>query len=67
MTAAAIGGVALILAAGVGLIAAQPPTVVYLLALTGTILALVFGLQVPRVRRLYADAELRRMRALDHS
>ena len=66
MTAAAIGGVALILAGGVGLIAGQPPTVVYLLALPGAILALAFGLQVPRVRRLYADAELRRMRALDH-
>ena len=42
------------------------PSVVYLFALTGAILALAFGLQGPRVRRLYADAELRRMRAFDH-
>jgi hypothetical protein len=30
------------------------------------ILALVCGLGLPRVRRIYADDELRRMRALDH-
>jgi hypothetical protein len=66
MTAAAITGVALILAGGVALVAGQPPLVVYLFVLPGTVLALAFGLQVPRVRRLYADAELRRMRALDH-
>jgi hypothetical protein len=66
MTVAAITGVALNLAGGVALVAGQPSSVVYLFALTGAILALAFGLQGPRVRRLYADAELRRMRALDH-
>jgi hypothetical protein len=36
------------------------------LDLQWAILALGCGLGVPQVRRIYAEAELRRMRALDH-
>jgi hypothetical protein len=66
MTAAAVVGVVLIVLAGLALIAGQPLSVAYVLFLPGAILALVCGLGVPRVRRLYVEAELRRMRALDH-
>jgi hypothetical protein len=66
MTAAAVVGAALVALAGVALVVGQPPSVAYVLFLPGAILALTCGLGVPRVRRLYAEAELRRMRALDH-
>jgi len=67
MTAATVAGAALILAAGIALFAGQPPAVAYVLFLPGAILTLVFGLAVPRVRRIYAEAELRRMRAIDRA
>jgi hypothetical protein len=66
MTAAAVVGAALIVLAGIVLYVGQPLSVAYVLFLPGAILALACGLGVPRVRRLYAEAELRRMRALDH-
>jgi hypothetical protein len=66
MTAAAVVGAALIVLAGIAVFVGQPPSVAYVLFLPGAILALTCGLGVPRVRRLYAEAELRRMRALDH-
>jgi hypothetical protein len=66
MTIAAVVGVALIVLAGIALLAGQPMSMAYVLFLPGAILALACGLGVPRVRRLYAEAELRRMRALDH-
>jgi hypothetical protein len=34
---------------------------------SGLILAAVFGVSIPRTRRLYADAELRKMRAMDEA
>ena len=66
MTVAAVVGAALVVLAGVALFVGQPLSVAYVLFLPGAILALACGLGVPRVRRLYAEAELRRMRALDH-
>jgi hypothetical protein len=66
MTAATIAGVGLIVLAGVALVASQPGSVAYVLFLPGAILTLLCGLGIPRVRRLYAEDELRRMRALDH-
>jgi hypothetical protein len=39
--------------------------ITYVLLLTGIVMASVFGLGLPGARRAYADAELRRMRAMD--
>jgi hypothetical protein len=66
MTAATIVGVALVVGSIAAVPAGQPPSVVFLLFVPGVVLAAVFGLAIPRVRRAYADAELRRMRAMDH-
>ena len=33
----------------------------------GLVLAVAFGIAIPRTRRLYADAELRKMRAMDQA
>jgi hypothetical protein len=66
MIAATVVGIGLIFMAGVALVAGQPASVAYVLFLPGAILTLLCGLGVPRVRRLYAEDELRRMRALDH-
>jgi len=66
MTVAAVAGIALIVLAGVALLVGQPGSVAYVLLLPGVLLALVCGLGVPRVRRAYAEDELRRMHALDH-
>ena len=66
MAAAAVAGVALIILAGLALLVGQPGSVAYVFFLPGLILALGCGLGLPRVRRAYAEAELRRMRALDH-
>jgi len=38
-----------------------------LLFLPGAILAAAFGLAMPRVKRAYAEAELRKMRAMDEA
>jgi len=65
MIAAAASGAVLIVVAGVALVVGQPTAVVYLLLLSGAILVLAFGLTLPRVRRHYVEAELRRMRAID--
>ena len=67
MTLAAIAGVALIAASIVAIPSGQPPSVVFLLLVSGAILAAAFGLGMPRVRRAYAEAELRKMRAMDHA
>jgi hypothetical protein len=67
MSAATVLGIALIVASLVAIPAGQPPGVVFLLLVPGAILAAAFGASLPRVRRAYADAELRRMRALDHA
>jgi hypothetical protein len=65
MTIAAGVGVALVVLSVVALATGQPPTVVLLLLVTGLVVGAVFGISIPRTRRLYADAELRKMRAMD--
>jgi hypothetical protein len=67
MTVAAAIGIALVVASIVAVPAGQPPNVVFLLFVPGAILAGAFGAAIPRVRRAYAEAELRRMRAMDHA
>jgi hypothetical protein len=67
MTVASTLGVALIVTSVAAIPAGQPSTVVFLLFLPGAILAAAFGAALPRVRRAYAEAELRRMRAMDHA
>jgi hypothetical protein len=67
MTAAAVVGIALVVASVAAVPAGQPPNVVFLLFLPGAILAGAFGAAIPRVRRAYAEAELRRMRAMDQA
>ncbi len=67
MTVATALGVALIVASIAAIPAGQPPGVVLLLFVAGAILAAAFGASLPRVRRAYAEAELRRMRAMDHA
>lgn len=67
MTAAAGAGIGLIVLSIVGLSTGQPPNVVLFVLVAGLILAAAFGISLPRTRRLYADAELRKMRAMDHA
>lgn len=67
MTAAAVLGSVLIAASVAAIPAGQPPGIVFLLFVPGVILAAVFGASLPRVRRAYAEAELRRMRAMDQA
>jgi hypothetical protein len=67
MVVAAVAGLGLIITAGIALVADQPPAIAYVLFLPGAIMVILFGLGQPRVRRLYAEAELRRMRAIDHA
>jgi hypothetical protein len=67
MAAATVLGVALIVASIAAIPAGQPPGVVFLLFVPGAILAGAFGASLPRVRRAYAEAELRRMRAMDQA
>lgn len=67
MSAATVLGVTLIVASIAAIPAGQPPGVVFLLFVPGAILAGAFGASLPRVRRAYAEAELRRMRAMDHA
>ncbi|HEX6230269.1 MAG TPA: hypothetical protein VF029_00985 [Actinomycetota bacterium] len=71
-TMAAIGsafavGVALVLVGLVAIGMGQPPAVTFTLLLGGGIVAAVFGVGLRSARRAYADAELRRMRALDRA
>ena len=64
----AIGiGLGAIALAVIAFLVGQPPAVVGLLALTGVVSVLGFGNTLPRVRRTYAEAELRRMRAMDRA
>ena len=67
MTAASVLGAVLIAASVAAIPAGQPPGVVFLLFVPGVILATAFGASLPRVRRAYAEAELRRMRAMDQA
>ena len=67
MTGVVVVGVGLIGLAGVALVVGQPSSVVALAALTGSICVIAFGAALPRVRRTYAEAELRRMRAMDRA
>jgi len=67
MTAASVFGGVLIAASVAAIPAGQPPGVVFLLFVPGVILATAFGASLPRVRRAYAEAELRRMRAMDQA
>jgi hypothetical protein len=67
MTAASVLGVVFIAASVAAIPAGQPPGIVFLLFVSGVILAAVFGASLPRVRRAYAEAELRRMRAMDQA
>ncbi len=65
MTVLSALGIVLI---GAGILAALAGTswsIVTLLVLPGVVMAAVFGLGLPAARRAYADAELRRMRAMD--
>lgn len=67
MTAASVLGAGLVAASVAAIPAGQPPGVVFLLFVPGVILAAAFGASLPRVRRAYAEAELRRMRAMDQA
>lgn len=67
MMAAAAVGVGLIVLAVVAVVTGQPQSVILLLLVTGLVLAGVFGISIPRTRRLFAEAELRRMRAMDQA
>ena len=67
MTAATVGGVALVVGAVIAVGAGQPANVVLLLLVPGAVLATAFGVALPAVRRAYAQAELRRMRAMDQA
>jgi hypothetical protein len=67
MAVAAGIGTALVVLSVVGLVMGQPPSVVLLLLVSGLVLATAFGVSIPRTRRAYADAELRKMRAMDHA
>lgn len=60
-----LAGMAVVVVGGVALAVSQPRYVWYPLLLIGTILLVVFGALWPTMRRNYAAAELRRMRALD--
>jgi hypothetical protein len=66
ITIAVGAGVLLVAASVVAALGGQPGDVVIALLLPGTILAVAFGAALPLVRRGYAIAELRKMRALDH-
>jgi hypothetical protein len=67
MTAAMAAGIGLVVISVVGWVSGQPPNVVLLVLVPGLILATVFGVAIPRTRRIYADSELRKMRAMDEA
>ena len=67
ITAAMAAGIALVVLSVVGWVSGQPPNVVLFVLVLGLILATVFGVSIPRTRRLYADSELRKMRAMDEA
>lgn len=67
MTAAMAAGIGLVVLSVVGLLTGQSPNVVLFVLVSGLVLAAVFGVSIPRTRRLYADAELRKMRAMDEA
>ena len=67
MTAAAGAGIALIVLSAIGWFTGQPLNVVLFVLVSGVVLVAAFGVSIPRTRRLYADAELRKMRAMDHA
>jgi hypothetical protein len=67
LTAAMAAGIGLVVISLIGLLTGQPPNVVLFVLVSGLILATVFGVSIPRTRRLYADAELRKMRAMDEA
>lgn len=67
MTAAMAAGIGLIVLSVVGLATGQPPNIVLIVLVGGLVLAAAFGIAIPRTRRLYADAELRKMRAMDQA
>jgi hypothetical protein len=63
--AASIMGVVLLAVGAIAWIGGQPYDVTYPLLLTGVLLVTIFGTSIGRLRRMYAAAELRRMRAMD--
>ena len=65
MAAISALGVVLIAAGVVAALVGSSLSVVMLLLVAGVVMAMVFGLGLPSARRTYADAELRRMRAMD--
>jgi hypothetical protein len=65
MTVLSALGVVLIGAGILAAIAGTPWSALLLILLPGVVMATVFGLGLPAARRAYADAELRRMRAMD--
>jgi hypothetical protein len=67
MTAAMASGIGLVVISVVGWVTGQPPNVVLFVLVSGLIVATVFGVSIPRTRRLYADFELRKMRAMDEA
>lgn len=58
-------GVILLLAGIAAVVSGQPYHVYFPLLLTGSISALVFGLNLPTIRRRYEQQELQRMSAMD--
>ena len=67
MTVACGIGLVLVIGSVVAAVTGRPADVVFVLFVPGVILAAAFGLTLPNVRRAYAEAELRRMRAIDHA
>jgi hypothetical protein len=67
MLALAVLGAGLIVLGGIAVALRQPYAVWFPLLLGGTILAVVFGNGLRTARRVFEDAELRKMRALDLS
>lgn len=65
MWVTAVVGAVVLLAGIVGVAVGQPRGVTFTLLLGGVIMTAVFGSGLRTARRAYADAELRRMRALD--
>jgi hypothetical protein len=65
MTVLVAVGVVLLASAAVSAVAGQRWTIVLLLLMLGAILVSVFGAALSATRRGYAEAELRRMRAMD--
>jgi hypothetical protein len=67
MTALAVSGAGLTIAGVVAVAVSQPFAVWFTLLLPGLLLLAIFGTRIRGVRRSYAEAELRRIRAMDRA